>query len=141
MNCSRQAPRSMGFSRSPGPPTGHLPNPGIEPGSLALQADSSLSEPAGKPQKLRLGCIKSKALVVVLGHPAPAIPDLIPTQAAHSCAPRRMHTHLHTHARTHAREHWPRTHQAPSCLGLCTSCPLAQNTPPPPIHLGLLYIA
>ena len=27
---------------------GHLPNPGIEPGSPALQADSLPSEPAGK---------------------------------------------------------------------------------------------
>ena len=26
-----------------------LPNPGIEPGSPALQVDSSLSEPRGKP--------------------------------------------------------------------------------------------
>ena len=30
--------------------SGDLLNPGIEPGSLALQADSSLSEPPGKPQ-------------------------------------------------------------------------------------------
>ena len=28
---------------------GDLPDPGIEPGSLALQADSLLSEPPGKP--------------------------------------------------------------------------------------------
>ena len=28
---------------------GNLPNPGIEPGSPALQADSLLSEPRGKP--------------------------------------------------------------------------------------------
>ena len=30
--------------------SGDLLNPGIEPGSPALQADSSLSEPPGKPQ-------------------------------------------------------------------------------------------
>ena len=31
------------------PPPGDLPNPGIKPRSPALQADSLLSEPAGKP--------------------------------------------------------------------------------------------
>ena len=41
-----QAPRSMGFprqeywSRLPFPSSRDLPNPGIEPGSSALQADS-----------------------------------------------------------------------------------------------------
>ena len=45
---------SMGFSRQeywsglPFPSPGDLPNPGIEPGSLALQADSLLSEIPGK---------------------------------------------------------------------------------------------
>ena len=33
------------------PPPGDLPDPGIEPGSPALQADSLLSEPPGKPQR------------------------------------------------------------------------------------------
>ena len=51
----RQAPPSMGFSRqeywngSPFPSPGTLPNPGIEPGSPTLQADSLPSEPRGKP--------------------------------------------------------------------------------------------
>ena len=46
-----QAPRSMGFSRQaywsglPFPSAGDLPNPGIEPGSLALQTDALPSEP------------------------------------------------------------------------------------------------
>ena len=46
-----QAPPSMGFSRQecwsglPLPSPGDLPNPGIEPGSPALQADALLSEP------------------------------------------------------------------------------------------------
>ena len=50
-----QAPLSMGFSRRecwsglPFPSPGHLPNPGIEPGSLTLQADALPSEPPGKP--------------------------------------------------------------------------------------------
>ena len=51
MDCSlvaHQAPLSMGFSRQeywsglPFPSPGDLPNPGIKPGSLALQADSLL---------------------------------------------------------------------------------------------------
>ena len=32
------------------PPPGDLPDPEIEPGSSALQADSLLSEPPGKPK-------------------------------------------------------------------------------------------
>ena len=52
---AHQAPLSMEFSRQeywsglPFPSPGDLPDPGIEPGSLALQADSLLSEPPGKP--------------------------------------------------------------------------------------------
>ena len=51
-----QAPPSMGFSRQeywsvlPFPSPGDLPNPGIEPGSPALQADALPSEPPGKPK-------------------------------------------------------------------------------------------
>ena len=33
----------------PFPPPGDLPDPGIEPGSSALQVDSLMSEPLGKP--------------------------------------------------------------------------------------------
>ena len=50
-----QAPPSMGFSRQeywsglPFPPPGDLPDPGIEPRSPALQADTLTSEPPGKP--------------------------------------------------------------------------------------------
>ena len=46
-----QAPLSMGFSRQeywsglPLPSPGDLPDPGIQPGSPALQADSFQSEP------------------------------------------------------------------------------------------------
>ena len=51
-----QATLSMGFSRQeywsglPCPPPGDLPDPGIEPGSPALQADSLPIDPPGKPQ-------------------------------------------------------------------------------------------
>ena len=49
-----QVPSSMGFSRQeywsglPFPSPGDLPNPGIEPGSHTLWADTLLSEPPGK---------------------------------------------------------------------------------------------
>ena len=56
MDCSPcpQDPLSMGFSRQAYlsgllyPPPGNLPNPGIEPRSPTLQADSLPSEPPGK---------------------------------------------------------------------------------------------
>ena len=49
-----QASPSVGFSRQecwsglPFPSPGDLPDPGIEPGSPALQANALLSEPPGK---------------------------------------------------------------------------------------------
>ena len=52
-----QAPPSMGFSRQeywsgvPFLSPGDLPDPGIEPGSPALQADALPSKPPGKPKK------------------------------------------------------------------------------------------
>ena len=52
---ARQAPLSMGFSRQQYysvlafSPPGDLPGPGIEPKSVALQADSLSSELSGKP--------------------------------------------------------------------------------------------
>ena len=51
-----QAPLSMGFSRQeqwngfPFLSSGGIPNPGNEPGSPALQADSLPSEPPTKPE-------------------------------------------------------------------------------------------
>ena len=53
---TRQAPLFMGFSKQeywsglPCAPPGDLPNPGIEPRSPALQADSLPAEPQGKPK-------------------------------------------------------------------------------------------
>ena len=57
-----QAPLSMGFSRQeywsrlPSPSPGDLPDPGVKPGSLALQADSLLSKPPGKPKMTKSRC-------------------------------------------------------------------------------------
>ena len=51
-----QTPLSMEFSRQecrsglPFPSLGDLPDPGVKLGSPVLQADSSLTEPPGKPQ-------------------------------------------------------------------------------------------
>ena len=58
----------MGFSRQaywsglPLPSPGDLPDPGIAPGSLALQADSLPTEPWGKPHRWLTGscCIQHK---------------------------------------------------------------------------------
>ena len=52
---ARQAPLSMGFPRQeywrglPFPPPGDLPNPGIEPTSLALAGGFSTTSPPEKP--------------------------------------------------------------------------------------------
>ena len=58
-----QAPLSMAFSRQeywsglPCPPPENLPNPGIEPRSPTLQADSLLSEPPEKPKDTGIGSL------------------------------------------------------------------------------------
>ena len=55
--------QSMGFSRpeywsgQPFPSPGALPNPGIEPRSPALQADSLPAEPPGKPKNTGVGSL------------------------------------------------------------------------------------
>ena len=41
----------------PCPPPGNLPNPGTEPRSPTLQADSLLSEPPGKPKNTGVGSL------------------------------------------------------------------------------------
>ena len=61
--CSQQAPLSMGFSRKEYwsglsfPPAGDFPNPGIEPRSPTLSADSLSSEPLGKPKNTGVGSL------------------------------------------------------------------------------------
>ena len=55
MDCTRQAPLSMGFPRQeycselPFPSLGDLPNPGIEPTSPALASRFFTTEPPRKP--------------------------------------------------------------------------------------------
>ena len=59
MDCSLPGPSSMEFSGQeywsglPFPSPVDLPNPGVEPWSPALQADSLPSEPSGKPQGMK----------------------------------------------------------------------------------------
>ena len=62
MDCQAcQTPLSMEFSRPdhwsgwPFPSPGDLPNPGIEPRSPSLQADSLSAEPQGKPKNTGVG--------------------------------------------------------------------------------------
>ena len=58
---THQAPLSVGFPMQeywnglPFPSPGDLSDPGIEPGSPTLQADSLPSEPLGKPLSYRSG--------------------------------------------------------------------------------------
>ena len=58
MDCSPPGSPSMGFSREqywsgwPFPSPGDLPNPGVNPPSPILQADSLPSEPPGNPQRV-----------------------------------------------------------------------------------------
>ena len=55
-----QVLQSMEFSRQeywsglPFPSPGDLPNPGIEPGSPTLQADTLPPEPPGKPKETKI---------------------------------------------------------------------------------------
>ena len=57
MDCSHQAPLSMGFCRQeywsglPCPPPGDFPNLGIEPVSPALAGGFFTTEPPGKPRR------------------------------------------------------------------------------------------
>ena len=80
-----QVPPSMGFSRQeywsglPFPSPGDLPDPGIEPGSPAFQADALTSEPPGKPSSelgmskswlgLSVSCLTNRISVVAQGGP------------------------------------------------------------------------
>ena len=65
---AHQAPLSMDFSRQEywsGSSLGDLPDPGIEPRSPALQGDSLLSEPPGKPQG---GCAQVTCTYYAVSH-------------------------------------------------------------------------
>ena len=76
MDCiALQAPLSVGCSRQeywsglPFPSPGDLPDSGIEPGSPALQADSSLSEPSGKPPSIQFSSVQLLSRVRLFATP------------------------------------------------------------------------
>ena len=88
----------MGFSRQeywsglPFPPPGGLLNPGIKPRSPALQADSLLSEPPGKPLILMMVLPFSRLSHVQLCDPMNrSTPDL----PVHHQLPEFTQTHVH----------------------------------------------
>ena len=64
--------QSMEFSRpeywsgQPVPSLGDLPNPGIEPGTPALQADSLQTELSGEPKKVKVRSLSSVRLFATL---------------------------------------------------------------------------
>ena len=70
-----QAARSNGFSMQeywswlPFPSPGDLPDPGMEPRSPALQADTLPSEPPGKPQPYTTGVHFTIWYCIILGWP------------------------------------------------------------------------
>ena len=75
---AHQAPLSIGFSRQeywsglPFPSPEDLPDPGIEPGSPALEADSFPSKPPGKPRlkarpSQKQGSLETDSVLVVIG--------------------------------------------------------------------------
>ena len=79
IDCSPQAPLSMEFSRQeywsglPSPSPGDLSTPGMEPGSLALQADCHLSHQGGPhlPKRLSGPQCASASPVLIVGPVTP----------------------------------------------------------------------
>ena len=99
---THHVPLSMGFSRQeywsglPFPPPGDLPDPGIEPGSPALQPDSLLSEPPGK-QTLKMetpqfGSVQSLQSCLTLCDPMDCS---MPGFPVHHQLPELAQTHVH----------------------------------------------
>ena len=75
----------MEFSRpeyrsgQPFPSPGYLPNPGTEPRSLALQADSLPAESLGKPKNTEVGSLSLLQGIIELQSPALQV-DSSPTE-------------------------------------------------------------
>ena len=71
LKVARQVPLSMGFPKQeywtalPFPSLGDLPDPGIKPGSPALQVDSAPTELSGSPIKM---VCKSQIITAILSH-------------------------------------------------------------------------
>ena len=98
---ARQAPLSMEFSRQeywrrlPFPSVGNLPNPGIEPDSPALQADSLPSEPPGKPFQVLKPLQSKKTLtghIIFYSHLLAMQRSKFPNQRSNLCPQSRVLT-------------------------------------------------
>ena len=82
------------WSGLPFPSPGDLPIPGIEPRSPALQADSLLSEPPGKPSSATKEAIMQQ---VEKAHSLQRRPRAAKKKSMY-------YTHTHTHTHTHTRK-------------------------------------
>ena len=82
------------WSGLPFPSPGDLPVPGIEPRSPALQADSLLSEPPGKPSSATKEAIMQQ---VEKAHSLQRRPRAAKKKSMY-------YTHTHTHTHTHTRK-------------------------------------
>ena len=106
----------------PFPSSGDLPDPGTEPGSPALQADSSPSESLGKPLLYKfiqqpMNSSYSTGLKPNVFSP----PALLPTSVIGTTLPcAHIHTHcVHKHTHTCARTHTPNARCWLSDPGAC----------------------
>ena len=67
-----QAPLTVGFSRQdywsgfPFPPPGNLPDPGIQPTSVALAGGFFTTEPPGNPYSVRTSISKNNSVLILL---------------------------------------------------------------------------
>ena len=115
----------MGFSRQeywsglPFPSAGDLPDPGIEPGSPALQADSLPTEPPGKPWRV------SRSVVC----------DFVTTwtpciNGPNSSSPCCSRVNYPWHTETNGAHQFSSVAQ--SCPTLCN--PMNRSTPGLPVH-------
>ena len=127
-----QRPRSVGFSRQehgsglPFPSPGDLSDPGIKPRSSALQADTSPSEPPGKP--LAHERAQSSLLSRTTGDQGPAPAGLLRS------AVRRAGGGKAADEQTEAR---PTEHQEQRRAVVCL-VPPASDTPAPAPSFGVL---
>ena len=87
-----QPDRLLCPQNSPGKNTGvschcfDLPDPGIKPGSLALQADSLLSEPPGKPlSHHNMNQIALKAIFIIIELFGESLPAVLQENQSRSC--------------------------------------------------------
>ena len=94
---ARQAPLSMRFSRQecwsglPFPSPGDLPDPGIEPGSPALESDALTYDPPGKPKSTIQFSSVTQACLTLCDPMTRSTPGL----PVHHQLPEFTQTHIH----------------------------------------------